>query len=880
MKLNSFDCLQPLPEQPGTSFLSLATAQRHGAGKLDSLPYSIRVLAENLLRHEDGQTVTIDHIRALTDRNLDLSIPFTPERILLQDASGIPVIADILTLQERAADTGLDPKSVAVQRRMDLVIDHAMELDESGTAGAFTNNLEHEYRRHEGRYRFLRWAQDRIPNLRVVPPGIGICHQLNLEVLADVVQLHRDDGAAIAGFDTLVGTDSHTTMINALSVLGWGVGGIEATAAALGQPIILRVPQVIGIKLTGKVQPGVLATDIALTLAALLRTHGVVQKIIEFHGPGLASLPVPDRATMANMAPEYGATMAYFPADRRTIEYLEETGRPKSTVALVQSYLQAQAMLYTEHTTAPEYAEVIDFDLSTVQRTIAGPSRPDQAIHPRDIPTDVLPPRQSPREKLSAEDEQRDGMIVIASITSCTNTSNPRTMVTAGLVARNARSHGLEIPWWVKTSLTPGSRSAADLLTASGLQESLDELGFHVAGFGCGTCMGNSGPLVATVSEQLQSTGTSAVAILSGNRNFPGRIHPDVTQTYLASPPLVVAAALSGWISDVIESDVLGKTPAGDTVTLADLWPTENEIDSIIEQFGRTALQRGAAASLTTDRWTDLPHPTGDAYPWDDEAGSIRRPPFTEPQITTPLLAGNLLGAKALLVLGDAVTTDHISPVSRITSRSEAGRWLAERGVKSKDFGSFSSRRLNHEVMLRGGFANPHIENLLVPERTGGWTRVSSPSPVDAPSEPMPVHVGAEYYAERGISAIVVAGHSYGAGSARDWAAKVTRMLGISAVIARSFERIHRTNLVAMGVIPIECPDLDPNELDAEDEIDIIGLAGVEYDIEGAVDVVIRRSGRTPRTYGGRIRVDTDIEMNWVRRGGIIPHLLSKATHG
>lgn len=861
MRLDSFAAIRELPGRPGTHFVSLAAAQRGGAGALDALPYSLRVLAENLLRHEDGRVVTADHIRALVEGRRDASIPFHPGRILLQDASGIPVLADIVTVQERAAAQGLPVDSVAPRLPMDLVVDHAVEVDEAASATALVVNENLEYERHIDRYRFLRWAQNRIPGLRVVPPGVGICHQLNLEVLATVVDNYEADGCRIAGFDTLVGTDSHTTMINALSVLGWGVGGIEATAAALAQPILLRVPEVIGIRLSGRARPGILATDLALALAARLRAHGVVQKIVEFHGPGLSTLSVPDRATLANMAPEYGATMAFFPADQRTLAYLEESGRPADRIDLVRDYLVAQDMLYSADSPDAHYAEILEFDLSDVERILAGPSQPHQAVAPRDLP--VLEP--------AGNDSFGDGTIVLAAITSCTNTSNPRAMVAAGLLARNARRHGVRTPWWVKTSLTPGSKSAAELLSSSGLQDALDELGFQVAGFGCGTCMGNSGPLSGEVTDRIRDEGTKAVAVLSGNRNFPGRIHPDVTQIYLASPPMVVAAALAGRMSADLATGTLCNDRSGGPLTLADLWPSDSEIDSIVESFAAPSLKKAADAPFSTPRWSRMDYPAEEVYSWEGETGSIRRPPFADPEFTTPNVTGDIRGARSLLVLGDGVTTDHISPVARITPDSAAGRWLAERGVTPEDFGTYSSRRLNHDVMLRGGFANPRLENLLVPERTGGWTRV-----VDAPSsEPVPVHAAAAAYAERDIPSVVVAGHSYGAGSARDWAAKVTRMLGIRAVIARSFERIHRTNLVAMGVLPVECAELDPDDVELHDEIDILGLAD-SVDTAQAVEVVVRRGDRI-RRYHGRVRIDTAVEASWIENGGVLSHLLVEA---
>lgn len=863
--LDTFDAVREFPGRPGTFFLSLGAAQRNGAGPLDTLPYSIRVLAENLLRHENGRTVTADHVRALTAGRHEESVPFTPGRILLQDASGIPVVADIITLQERAVAQGLPADSVAPRLPMDLVVDHAVEVDESASATALATNEDLEYQRHADRYRFLRWAQNRLPSLRVVPPGIGICHQLNLEVLATVVDRY-DDERSVAGFDTLVGTDSHTTMINALSIVGWGVGGIEATAAALGQPILLRVPEVVGIRLTGRARPGILATDLALALAARLRAHGVVQKIVEFHGPGLSALSVPDRATLANMAPEYGATMAFFPADQRTLVYLEESGRSADHVEFVRDYLLAQKMLYSAGAPDANYAEIIEFDLSDVERTLAGPSRPHQAVAPGDLPV------STELEPVDGTDALGDGAIVLAAITSCTNTSNPRAMVAAGLLARNAHLRGIRTPWWVKTSLTPGSKSAAELLFASGLQDALDALGFQVAGFGCGTCMGNSGPLSDEVTTRIRNSGTQAVAVLSGNRNFPGRIHPDVTQTYLASPPMVVAAALAGRMSADLATGTLCVDPSGKPVTLSDLWPSEDEIDSVVETFGAPSLQKAAEAPLATTRWSGMDHPTGEVYPWEGETGSIRRPPFADPEFTVPTITGDIRGARPLLVLGDGVTTDHISPVARVTPDSAAGHWLARRGVAPADFGTYSSRRLNHDVMLRGGFANPRLENRLVPERTGGWTRTA-----DAPaSEPVPVHAAAAAYADQGVPTVVVAGHSYGAGSARDWAAKVTRMLGIRAVVARSFERIHRTNLVAMGVLPVECAEIDPDEVGLHDEIDILGLAD-GIGIAQQVSVVVRR-GDEVRRYDGRVRIDTAVETEWIENGGVLPHLLAESS--
>ncbi|MGF0310273.1 aconitate hydratase AcnA [Rhodococcus sp. IEGM1428] len=859
---DSFDSLRPLPGTTDTHFFDLTAAEKHGAGELHSLPYSSRVLIENVLRNENGSSVTSGHVRALADRQHAASIPFAPERVLLQDASGIPVLADMITLRQRALESGLDISRVTPSKRMDLVVDHALELDVAGTPDAESTNLRLEYQRHGGRYRFLRWAQTRFPTLRVVPPGIGICHQLNLEVFADVVAVATVDGRELARFDSVVGTDSHTTMINALSVTGWGVGGIEATAAALGQPILIPVPEVVGIALTGALQPGVMAFDVALTLAALLREHGVVERIVEFYGPGLRTLSVPDRATIANMAPEYGATMAYFPADDRTLSYLTSTGRPAHVVERARTYLRAQNMLYTGTEPDPIYDENLTLDLSAVAQTISGPSRPHQTFAPQSLP-DSKPRPVTPN---APRTELQDGDIVIAAITSCTNTSNPKAMVAAGLLARNAVQRGLTRAAWTKTSLTPGSRRTATLLQRSGLQPYLDQLGFEIAGFGCGTCMGNSGPLDEPIADQIRQRSLSVAAVLSGNRNFPGRIHPDVTSSYLASPPMVVAMAISGRSHFEVTEDPIAHDRHGVPVFLHELWPSNSEIDALVDAEHRQPL-RDNDTVLSTPEWDSLPCPEGEDYDWDGENGMIRRPPFANPELTVPLRVGDIRGARPLLVLGDGITTDHISPVSRISTDSPSGRWLAAHGVSPRDFGSYSARRLNHDVMVRGGFANPRLENTLAPDHPGPWTSIMPERALSS------VYDAATEYARRAVPVVVVAGHSYGAGSARDWAAKATRLLGIQAVIARSFERIHRTNLVALGVLPIECPSLDPLALDGTEEIDVLGF-GHTTDTLAQVHVTIRRADSAD-TFPATVRVDTDVELQWIDKGGLMGHLLA-----
>ncbi|MBH0122335.1 aconitate hydratase AcnA [Rhodococcus sp. CX] len=852
----------PLDDPAGSPlhYYSLAAAEANGAGPVGELPWSLKTLVEGVLRNQGHPEALPEHVLALTRRDETAAVPFFPGRVLFQDASGIPVLADIVTLLERAESDGIDASAFRPSLPLDLVVDHALEVDEHGHASAAGRNIDLEYMRHHDRYRFLRWAQERIPGLRVVPPGVGICHQLNLEVLAPVVTTTESDGLRVAALDALVGTDSHTTMINALGVTGWGVGGIEATAAALGQALMIRVPRVVGVELTGRLAPGVLASDLALTLAERLRAVNVVGAIVEFHGDGLGSLSVPDRATVANMAPEYGATMAWFPADRRTLDYLSTTGRSPEQVRLAEQYLTAQGLLHTASSPVPRFETTLRIDLSSITTTLAGPSRPHEALSLSEVPASR---GESGSHSDDGASRSRSGDVAIAAITSCTNTSNPRALVTAGLLARNAVEAGLAAAPWTKTSLTPGSRAAADLLESSGLQAHLDRLGFHVTGFGCGTCMGNSGPLPPAPAG---SDTTPDTAVLSGNRNFTGRIHPDVTHAYLASPALVVAYALAGNVRVDLSAEPLGHAEDGSPVTLADLWPDEQEIDALLAEHEAAALGRGADRALTTDRWEQLEYPHGEHYRWDGETGSIRRPPFTDTELTVPAIHGDL-HARPLLVLGDAVTTDHISPVARVLPDSAAGRWLVERGVDERALGTFSSRRLNHDVMVRGGFANTRLHNFLAPDREGGWTRISPEQP------PVPVHVAAEHHREHGTPVVVVAGELYGAGSARDWAAKVTRLLGVRAVLARSFERIHRTNLVALGVLPIQWDGPAPEEFDGSEEISVLGLD----DLGTSRDVAVRvtRAGEIRWEGTALARLDTPLEYEWLRAGGLFGHLLA-----
>lgn len=859
---------RPLPGFGAIDFLSLPAAEAAGAGPVSRLPHSLRVLVEHLLRQGSGTARTLDLVRAVTGaRSEGGTVAFLPGRILLQDASGLPVLADLIALQDAVREAGGDAERALPRLPMDLVVDHAVEVDHWGGPAARERNLARERERHADRYRFLRWSGTRLPGLRVVPPGTGICHQLNLEQLATVVTVTAPSaGRPLAGFDSVLGTDSHTTMVNALSVLGWGVGGIEATAAVLGEPIDMRIPEVVGVRLTGRLQAGTLASDIALSLTARLRAHNVVHKIVEFCGPALSSLPVADRATIANMAPEYGATMAYFPADAHTLTYLRTTGRTDAHVALVRAYLEAQGMLTHQGDVEPDFDDVIEFDLSAIGSTLAGPHRPDQKLTLSQLPATV--PTRATTGHL---DGLTDGDVVIAAITSCTNTSNPRALVAAGLLARKAARLGIAPPPWTKTSLAPGSQAASRLLDATGLQTYLDKLGFHLVGHGCTTCMGNSGPLHATLEQQITDNGLSVAAVLSGNRNFEGRIHPQVRLSYLASPPLVVALALAGTVTVDLTTRPLTRTPDGRDVLLADLWPTEAEIDEVIASADMRELHVAARHTQTTWDGEEYPGDAHRTYPWDGEAGFIRQPPFLEPALTRPLVSTDIQGARPLLILGDHVTTDHISPISRITPESPAGSWLLRRGVAPDRLTGYAARRLNHDVMVRGAFTNPRIHNLLLPRPTGGATRVMPDG------EEVPIHVAATRYAERNVPVVVIAGDGYGTGSARDWAAKATRMLGVRAVIAKSFERIHRTNLVAMGILPLQLPTGFDLTLHGHETLDISGVADAVHP-GGSATLRIADGTRTISWITVDSRVETATETAWLRHGGLLPKIFADAT--
>ncbi|MES2292539.1 MAG: aconitate hydratase AcnA [Pseudomonadota bacterium] len=861
-----FSCRRTLPGFPHLGFMSLPAAEMNGAGPISRLPYALRALADSLLRHgcDPAQLKALASVGTtpgLRDdpRYRDVNIDFYPSRVLMQDSSGLPVLADIAALIQAAEELGVRTGE-AVRIPAELVVDHAVEVDYWGTADAAARNLDAEFKRHRSRFEFLKWTQHRFPWLRVTPPGTGICHQLNLELFATVVGVKN----GVAGTDSLLGTDSHTTMVNALSVFGWGVGGIEATSVLLGNPVSLPVPQVVGVRLSGAMPAGVTATDLALSLTAMLRQHALVGKIVEFCGSGLAGLSVPDRATIANMAPEYGATMGFFPADAETLAYLRLTGRSDEHVAIAESFLKAQDIFWISEAPLPEFEEILEFDLGVVRPTVAGPSRPDQKLTLAQVPMSV-PPANSPAG--AQPGSLQDGDIVIAAITSCTNTSNPRLLAAAGLVAEKAVARGLLPKPWIKTSLAPGSRIASGMLTQSGLQASLDKLGFELIGHGCTTCMGNSGPLSPEIATEIKSRNLSVAAILSGNRNFEGRVHPSARLSYLMSPPLVVAYALAGSVRTDLGSDPIAVGSDGRPVMLRDIWPSEAEIDA--------ALKRANLAALAADNrdrafdgpqaWNEISVPQAGIYPWEGEDGFIRRPPFLEPDVARPQLNVDIRGARALLMLGDAVTTDHISPVSGILPDSAAGRWLREHGVASEELASFSARRLNHDVMIRGGFANPRVKNKLS-DREGGFTTLLPENSI------MPVHEAAAIYRARDVPLIVIAGDRYGAGSARDWAAKVTRLLGVSAVIAENFERIHRTNLVAMGVLPLR--------IARQDRVKLTGLE--TFDIEGLPDA-LKPHGEVALVVHGpndshalklACLIETHAEAEWLKAGGILAQML------
>jgi len=890
--MNSLNCLAQIRVEGQTyAFYSLAALERQGFPGVARLPYSLKILLENLLRHEDGAFVKRDDILALANwdprSTEDHEINFHPARMLLQDFTGVPAVADLAAMRDAVKRMGGDPGRINPLLPAELVIDHSVQVDKYGTPDAFQQNADLEYQRNRERYLFLRWAQTAFRNFTVVPPETGIVHQVNLETLARVVfSAPASGGRPVLYPDSLVGTDSHTTMVNGIGVVGWGVGGIEAEACMLGQPISMLIPPVVGFRLKGRPSEGVTATDVVLTVTEMLRKKGVVGKFVEYFGPGLDNLPAADRSTISNMSPEYGATIGIFPVDDQTLSYLRLTGRREQQVKAVDAYCKEQGLFRTAEAPEALYTDTLELDLASVEPSLAGPRRP----HDR-VPLRQAKPRfqealaqllkAAPAKAAAAaaavvaaeaagSQELNHGAVVIAAISSCTNTSNPSVLIGAGLLAKKAVERGLKSKPWVKTSLAPGSKAVTAYLQETGLLPYLEKLGFYLVGYGCTTCIGNSGPLPEAVAREVKDRQLVAVSVLSGNRNFEGRIQPLVRANYLASPPLVVAYALAGTMDIDLYHEPLGNDPQGRSVFLRDLWPSDNEIQQAMAAAVRSELfQRANANALEGDeRWKSLDVPTGDLFAWDPASTYIKRPPFFEDLPPEPAPPRDVRGARVLALLGDSVTTDHISPAGSIPADGPAGKYLISLGVTKADFNSFGARRGNHEVMMRGTFGNIRLRNLLVPGAEGNWT-LHFPD-----GERMPIFDAAMKYQGEGVPLIILAGKEYGSGSSRDWAAKGTVLLGVRAVIAESFERIHRSNLVGMGVLPLE---FQPGENAAS-----LGLTGQEvYQIDGVTDLKprkqlsVRAAGDgAQKQFSARVRIDTPQELQYYLHGGILPYVL------
>ena len=887
---------------------------------LSGLPISLKILLENLLRHEDGIAVRPADIEALIRWNPaalpDKETSFMPARVLLQDFTGVPCIVDLAVMRDAMVAMGGDPKKINPLQPVDLVIDHSIQVDEFGSANSFQLNADREFERNRERYAFLRWGQQAFKNFRVVPPNTGIVHQVNLEYLATVVFVGKDGGRSVAYPDTLVGTDSHTPMINGLGVLGWGVGGIEAEAAMLGQPISMLIPQVVGFKLSGKLQPGATATDLVLTVTQVLRKKGVVGKFVEFFGPGLASLSLADRATIGNMSPEYGATMGYFPVDDETLNYLRFTGRDSHQIALVEAYCKEQGLFHGSESKSPSFTDIVELDLATVEPSLAGPKRPQDRISlssaRQSFRSSLMDMIKDKASNVNADDVARwikekpsdadlstgpqvpsflsnvlpvvnvqkngsefkigHGSVVITAITSCTNTSNPSVMVAAGLLAKKAVERGLRTKPWVKTSLAPGSKVVTDYLLEAGLTAPLESLGFHLVGYGCTTCIGNSGPLPEAIAKAVEEHGLVAVAVLSGNRNFEGRINPHVRANYLASPPLVVAYALAGTMDIDIQTQPLGIDKNGKPVHLHDIWPTPGEVEETLRKAVKSSMyQRQYSNVFEGDpRWRDLPVPRGDRFVWEDSSTYIKAAPFFENMPSTPAPLKDISGARVLALLGDSVTTDHISPAGSISSKGPAGSYLSGHSIDTRDFNSYGSRRGNHEVMMRGTFANIRLRNLLAPGTEGGWTVHASSK------DPIPIYDAAMKYKSENTPLLIIAGKEYGSGSSRDWAAKGPRLLGVKAVIAESYERIHRSNLIGLGILPLQ--------FKGGENLKSLNLNGFEtYSIEGiakelkpgkTMSVTATDSAGNHISFAVVARLDTPNEVDYYRNDGILQFVL------
>jgi aconitate hydratase len=871
-------------------YYSLKAAEMAGLKGADRLPFSLKVLLENLIRHEDGRTVTKADLKAVVDwlnkRRSEREIAFRPARVLMQDFTGVPAVVDLAAMRDAMKTLGGDPNKINPLVPVDLVIDHSVIVDFFGSAGAFKRNVDMEYKRNGERYRFLKWGQAAFDNFRVVPPGTGICHQVNLEYLSQTVWRRKEKTKAgeveTVYPDTLVGTDSHTTMVNGLSVLGWGVGGIEAEAAMLGQPISMLIPEVVGFRMTGKLREGVTATDLVLTVTEMLRKHGVVGKFVEFFGQGVGALSLEDRATIGNMAPEYGATCGFFPVDEETLRYLADTGRAPEQVKLVEQYAKAQGLYRTASTPDPVFTDTLELDLKTVEPSLAGPKRPQDRVALSNVKAGFLDALDKEFRK-SAEADKRfkvkgkkhdlgHGDVVIAAITSCTNTSNPSVMIGAGLLARNARKKGLKVKPWVKTSLAPGSQVVGEYLKKSGLQKDLDAMGFNLVGYGCTTCIGNSGPLPEPISKSVQENDVVAAAVLSGNRNFEGRVNPDVRANYLASPPLVVAYAIAGSMQVDLVNDPIGKSASGRKVFLKDIWPSSKEIARFIRKsISKKIFQKKYGNVFKGDKlWQKIKVPKGETYAWDPKSTYVQNPPYFVRMGKQPEPIADVVNARVLGLFLDSITTDHISPAGSIKAASPAGKYLVDHGVKVLDFNQYGTRRGNHEVMMRGTFANIRIKNQMVPGVEGGVT-VHYPS-----GEKLPIYDAAMRYKAEKVPLVVFAGKEYGTGSSRDWAAKGTKLLGIRAVVAQSFERIHRSNLVGMGIVPLTFENGTSWQtlgLKGNEVVTLRGLSGPLKPRQQMTAEVTFADG-TMKKVPLTCRIETLDELEYFKNGGILPYVL------
>ncbi len=912
---NELGCLDQFEANGKTfHFYSLSKlAEDHP--QVHKLPYSLKILLENLLRHEDGVNITANDVKALVNWDPqvepDQEIAFTPARVVLQDFTGVPAIVDLAAMRDAMKALGGNPNRINPLSPAELVIDHSVQVDNYGRADSLDLNNEIEFHRNKERYVFLRWGQGAFDNFKVVPPDTGIVHQVNLEYLSRVVFGEKVDGDLLAWPDTVVGTDSHTTMINGLGILGWGVGGIEAEAAMLGQPISMLIPQVIGFKLSGRLKEGTTATDLVLTITEMLRKKGVVGKFVEFFGDGLSQLPLADRATIGNMSPEFGSTCAIFPIDSETLRYLELSGRDSDRRALVEAYAKAQGMWRTDGDADPSYTDILELDLDQVVPSLAGPKRPQDRVllseadrvfrhdsikltAERDAALDIaesrleseggggaavgasLPPGCAEVNYKDQDFLLKDGAVVIAAITSCTNTSNPAVMLGAGLLARNAREKGLSVKPWVKTSLAPGSKVVTDYLESAGLLDDLEALGFYTVGYGCTTCIGNSGPLPEPIDKAVKDRQLVVCSVLSGNRNFEGRIHPEVKMNYLASPPLVVAYAITGRMDTNLVDDPLGEDPNGNPVYLKDIWPSATELQEFIQKNVSSDMFKSSYGNVFEgdERWKGMDTPTGEMFDWKDDSTYVQNPPYFENMSMDLPEIGDIEGARVLAKLGDSVTTDHISPAGSIQPNSPAGSYLQEHGISPVDFNSYGSRRGNHQVMMRGTFANVRIRNQIAPDTEGGYTTYF---PDD---EVMPIYDAAMKYQADETPLIVIAGKEYGSGSSRDWAAKGTRLLGIKAVICESFERIHRSNLVGMGVLPLNFMQGDTPESLGLDGTETYAIIGLGDGTEREVKVTARRDNGDEVSFKARVRLDTPKEVDYYRHGGILHYVLRQMASG